>query len=135
MRAASAQRPNYALYRNLRRAGIGLALVGGLGAAVVTQRQRINDAWKKVQRHGVSKEWAAIQRKASELWVAVRRETPWPVAEEKRSAAAIGVTPSRSTRDVTATRTTQHHTQVAATSAKLKGKRRRVDPNGPGSTP
>jgi hypothetical protein len=131
----SAQRPNFALRRNLRRLGIGVALAGGLGTAGVTQRQHITDAWTKVQRHGISREWAGIQRKAKELWVAIRRETPWPV-EEKGRAATTGVTPSRSTtRDATATRTTHHQTQVASTSTKRKSRKRGGDLNSPGSTP
>jgi hypothetical protein len=135
MRVVTAQRRNYGLYRNLRRAGIGVVLAGGLATGAVTQRHRITDTWTKIQRHGVSKEWAAAKHKVWELWVAIRSETPWPVVEEKRSAAAGG-TPSRSTtHSATATHTAQHHTQVAATTTKRKSKRRGNDINTPGSTP
>jgi hypothetical protein len=130
----SARRPNFGLHRNLRRLGIGAVLAGGLVSGVVTQRQRITNAWNTVQRHGVSREWTAAQRKASELWVAIRMHTPWPVIEERRSSSGTAATPHKSTRDTTATRTTQHHTQVAATSTKRKS-RKRGDDMGPGSTP
>jgi hypothetical protein len=133
---AGLQRPNYALRRKLIRAGVAAVVVAGLAAAVVTQRQRITNAWTTLQRHGVSGEWATVKRKAWDAWVAIRRDTPWPVVEEHRGAAAIGVNPSRSSnRDATATHGTHKHTQVAATSTKRRGKKARDDMSTPGSTP
>lgn len=124
--ALSALRPNYALRRNLVRLGISVAMAGGLTAGAVTQRQRITTTWHQVQRHGISKEWTTIQRKAHELWVAVRRDTPWPVVEDRRSASGTASS---------TTRGTHHHTQVAATSTKRKGKKRGYEMGSAGSTP
>jgi hypothetical protein len=121
-------RPNFALRRKLIRAGIGLAIAGAIGAGVTTQRQRITNAWNTLQRHGVSGEWATVKRKAWDAWVALRRETPWPVVEQK-SAADAGVT--RSSHGGGA----HHHAQVAATSTKRKGTKSRNDLNSPGSSP
>ena len=121
---ASVRRRNPALRRNLIRVGVAAALAAGLGALFVTQRQRITSTWTSVQRHGISREWTTVQRKVWEAWVAIRRDTPWPVVEDKRSASRGG----------TATRGTHRHPQVAATS-KRKRKKGRDDINNPGSTP
>jgi hypothetical protein len=129
----SALRPNFAKWRALWRIGIAAVVAGGVGTVGVTQRQHISTEWTKLQRHGVSKEWASIQRKASELWVAIRRDTPWPVVEGKKNATASGGTRSNN-RDATATRGTSHHTQFAATSPKRK-KKRGYDMSTPGSSP
>ena len=131
----SALRPNFAKWRALWRIGVAAVVAGGIGTAGVTQRQRISTTWSNVQRHGVSREWTSLQRKGSELWVAIRRQTPWPV-EQKRSGSGSATSSSRSSnRDATATRGTSHHTQVAATTTKRKSKRRGSDMNSPGSTP
>jgi hypothetical protein len=127
---AGLQRPNYRLRLAIRRAVITAVILGAVGTGVVTQRQRISTAWTKLQRHGISGEWAAVKHKAWDLWVAVRRETPWQVVEQK-SAAEVGVTSSHR-HDSTATRGT-HRAQVASTS-KRKGTKR-DDLNSPGSSP
>jgi hypothetical protein len=121
-------RPSFALRRKLIRAGVGVAIAGAIGTGVVTQQQRITNTWTSVQRHGISREWASVKHKAWDLWVAIRRETPWPVVEPQKSAADIGVT--RSSHGGA-----HHHPQVAATSTKRKGTKSRSDLNSPGSTP
>jgi hypothetical protein len=131
---AGLQRPNYRLRLALRRAAITAVILAAVGTLVVTQRQRISSTWTTLQRHGVSGEWATVKHKAWEVWVAIRRDTPWPVVERK-SAAEIGASTSRSSRhDSTATRGTHRNAQVAATS-KRKGTRSRDDVNSPGSSP
>jgi hypothetical protein len=122
---AGVKRPNLALRRTLLRLGVAAAIAAAVGTLVVTQRQRLTNAWTTIQRHGVSKEWATIQRKVFDAWVAIRSETPWPVVEERRSSSATA----------SSSRGTHHHQQVAATATKRKGKKRRDDTNSPGSTP
>jgi hypothetical protein len=134
--ASSAQRPNFAARRALWRIGAAAVLAGGIVAAAVTQRQHISNAWTKLQRHGVSREWVAIQRKASDLWVAIRRETPWlPWPEGKRNGSAASASSHTPARDATATHGTHRQTQLAERSTKRKGKRQRDEMNNPGSTP
>jgi hypothetical protein len=97
-------RPSYALRRKLIRGGIALAIVGAVGTAAFTQRQRITSTWTTLQRHDLSGEWKTVKRKAWDLYVAIRRETPWPVVESQKSGAES----SRSSHGGA-----HHHPQVA----------------------
>lgn len=114
----------------------GMILVSAIGS-LVWQRQSLSDEWTRLQRHGVAQEWAAIERKASDLWVEIRSRLPLGEDEESTSPVKTTSRSHASDRDPTrATRGTHHQPQVAERSTKRKGKtKQREDLNGPGNTP
>src|SRR5437763_9542898 len=53
--------------RNLRPVVIAGVLIASVAGLLVWQRQPLANEWTKLQRHGVAREWASIERKASDL--------------------------------------------------------------------
>jgi hypothetical protein len=88
--------------RALRRiviGAVGALLVAGLGASIITQRQRLSDTWTSLRRHTLSdswiakkrrtlsESWIAVKRHTSQAWIALRQYTPFDAPEAKRSAS------------------------------------------------
>jgi hypothetical protein len=141
MTPTDTRRPNFRPphSRSLRPTSVIIAvLILGAAGLAVWQRQWLSKEWTKLQRHGVSGEWASIQHKASDLWVDVRNRLPRFSSDNESS----GTTTSRShaanaaNHEATATRGTHRQPQVAERSTKRKGaSKQKQDLNTPGSSP
>jgi len=122
--------------RNLRpvvSAGVLIASVAGL---LVWQRQPLANEWTKLQRHGVAREWASIERKASDLWVEIRSRLPLDSEADQKTSVTATSRSHAANHDATTSRGTHRHPQVAERSTKRKGKgKQREEFNGAGNTP
>jgi hypothetical protein len=111
-------------------------LVLGVVGLLVSQRQWLAKEWTTLQRHGVSGEWASIQRKASELWVDIRSRLPLGSDQDRKTSSATTSRSHPANHEATATRGTHRQPQVAERSTKRKGAtKQKQDLNTPGSTP
>lgn len=115
--------------RRIATVAVVALLVAGGGAAIVMRGgPALSDAWAKARRHSLAT-WAAVERQASEAWVAIRSHLPIdsPPASPQRPPV----------RDATASRGTHRHAQPPAAPGRGKAlaKRGRDDINTPGSTP
>jgi len=122
--------------RNLRPVVIAGVLIASVAGLLVWQRQPLANEWTKLQRHGVAREWASIERKASDLWVEIRSRLPLDSEADQKTSASATSRSHATTRDATTSRGTHRHPQVAERSSKRKGKTKRSeDFNGAGNTP
>lgn len=134
----SALRPNFRRNRLLQRAAIAVvavaALAGG-GAWLLTHEKSLADVKRAVQRHSPSQAWAAVERHASDAWVAIKSKLPFLDDTPKKPAPS----PSRGpVRESTATRATHHRSQPAqapTASKKRRGQRAQDDQFAAGNTP
>ena len=130
-RPTGPQRPKVPIGRRLRRIAflaIPVLLVGGAALAIALGGGRtVSDAWSKARRQTLPQAWAAVQRHASDAWVAIRSHLPSDPPAPPRNPI----------RDSTASRTTRRHAPTPGHSMKGKAlaKRSREDMNTPGSTP
>ena len=96
--------------RGLRRIAIGaavLALVAGIGAAIVTRPRPLMQAWTSIRRHSPMEAWTAVRHFALNTWATVRPHLPFiDGSRSERSASA-----STPTRDTTASRSTHKRSQ------------------------
>ena len=124
----SAERPHFRVSRRLQRLAMSAAaalLLAGGAAFLTTRGHSLEARWTALRRHTLPQAWAAIERQASDAWVAVRRRLPLDEPPP----------PSRSSvHESTASRSTHRRGQTPAV-AKKKAKRSRDDFSGPGNTP
>jgi hypothetical protein len=136
--AFSALRPNFRRSRLLKRIAIGVvcaaALAGG-AAWLLTHERSLSDVKRAIQRQSPSQAWAAVERHASDAWVAIKSKLPFFDEKPARPAPA----PSRAAvRESTATRSTHHRsqqTQVANASKKKRAQQAKDDFSAAGNTP
>jgi len=133
--AFSALRPNFRRTRLLKRIAIGVvcaaALAGG-GAWLMTHERSLSDVKRAIQRHSPSQAWAAVERHASDAWLAIKSKLPFDLTPAKPAPA-----PSRAAvRESTATRATHHRSQPTQVASKKKrAQRAKDDLSEAGNTP
>jgi hypothetical protein len=122
--------------RNLRPIVIAGVLIASVAGLLVWQRQPLTNEWTKLQRHGVAREWASIERKASDLWVEIRSRLPLDSEADQKTSLSATSRSHAANREATTSRGTHRQPQVAERSTKRKGKnKQREDFNGAGNTP
>jgi hypothetical protein len=98
---SSAQRPNFGRRRLLRRIAMATAaaalLAAGLGASLSSRPRTLTDAWTALRRQTPAGAWTAIQRNASEAWVALQRHLPFDPAVPPPPRGAIRDAPATGT--------------------------------------
>ena len=122
----SAQSANFRARRALRRmviGAVGALLVAGLGASIITQRQKLSETWTAFRRHTLSDSWiakrrrtlsdswVAMKRHTSQAWIAVRQYTPFDAPAEVKRSASVPPEPLAHRR-----------TQAGAVKAKKRGR-------------
>ena len=137
----SAQRPNFRRSRSLRRlviAGVCVAALGGGAAWLLTHERSLADLQRAIKHQSPSKAWTAIERHASNAWVAVKKLWPFDEPQGKRSGSSAPAPSRAAVREATASHATHHRAapaQVASSSKKRSTKRAKDDMSTPGGTP
>jgi len=124
--AVSAERVSFRGGRALRRIAFGAAcafLVAGLAAAIGPRT--LSEKWTAIRRQTPAQAWTALQRQASEAWIAVRRLTPFDEPQVKRGASnGLATPPSRAAvRDAGTTHGKHRHAPAGSAKAKAAAMR------------